>query len=874
MKSKKLRTEKRRWRRRFISIATASASAITILSTMSLPQHAVVVAASEAVDHQEEERILSDHRQRKLTEQRRRLEEQRRRLEEQWTAEAIQNLQTLDYVLDESDTSNNPRYFIRSRDGMLRPPNAIHVDEDISSLEEEGESDLGGDGGTSNTEVVHHQKSKLGPTNKGNLHMMNQFQHWQSGDRNLRGGDVDDSLPEELDQIMTFLYDEDDPEEDLDGYDLVYIGNEYDATIQQQQSRELSLANDFVGNSSSSANSFVDGMENDPKGKGKSPPQGKDKDQLLPFGKKANLFNQIFPKDGSMIGTIQAFGAQVKNSAEVKYVGIQFKDHKNERSKWYKMPQSEALHDWFMKEMKGFPANKKWKYRMKARMPTARNSDSKRKKKTKTKKEVTAWMELAINIERVEETPPPTPGPSPRPSPEPTSPPSPRPSPSPTSQPSPGPSLEPTSPPSPRPSPGPTSPPSPRPSPEPTPPPSSKPTSPPTPDPTPYPLDYVSQWTKHPTRYPTTESPTFRPTSPPSRHPTLPPTNRPTDNPTNRPTNTPTNKPTNRPTKRPTNNPTHLPTNDPTKPPTPRPTSPPTPEATEAVQQAPPQRLHQHVRDDPWEYGGKIQYSSGRVLFFFDGNPFVCTGTVVDDGDHPDRTLILTAGHCAFKYDNQGGRFADYALFIPNQDETRGQGTDERCGNDPLGCWTLAFALVDYNWTTRNFPSSVPWDYAIYVVQNVPESHQPGFVYKEQPELSTILEDIVTKFPIDFTYNQKTAPATHTHALGYTFNKDPDFRYCAKDLTTKYGISSYQNLWLGVCDMSGGSSGGVWMKDTKDDGSGTIISVNSWGYSSSTGMAGPNFYTEGGAKVECLFEKAKVIDFDDVENGGVIVSDC
>ena len=271
---------------------------------------------------------------------------------------------------------------------------------------------------------------------------------------------------------------------------------------------------------------------------------------------------------------------------------------------------------------------------------------------------------------------------------------------------------------------------------------------------------------------------------------------------------------------------------------------------------------------------GQIQYSSGRVLFFFDGNPFVCTGTVIDDGDHPDRTLILTAGHCAFKYDNNGGRFADYALFIPNQDETRGRGSDENCGNDPLGCWSLAFALVDYEWSTRSFPSSVPWDYAIYVVSNVPESHQPGFIYESQPELSSTLEDIVTKFPIDFTFDQSTAPVTHTHGMGYTFSKDPDFRYCAKDLTTKYGISSYENLWLSVCDMSGGSSGGAWMKDTKDDGTGTIISVNSWGYSSSTGMAGPNFYTAGGAKVECLFEKAKVVDFDDVTNGGVIVSDC
>jgi len=829
----KKRTEnrrRRRRRRRLTYTATASAAAvITILSSISLPQHAAAVLATDntsAADHQVNE-LTTDHRQRKLTEQRRRMAEQRRRLEEQWTAEAIQNLQTLDYVLDESDSSNNPRYFLRSRDGMLRPPFAIHVDEHIIGLDEEDDEEeaddesLGGEG-----EVVHHQKSRLGPTNNnGHLQVWSQYQHWQSGDRNLRGvivhEDDVDAMPEGLGEI-TLIYDQDDPEEeDLDGYDLVFIGNGDDSSyLYQQQQRELSLANDFV--SSSSANNFV---KDDPKGKGKGkpPPKGKGQgqDDLLPFGKKAKLFNQIYPPPGSVIGNIQAFGAQVKDDKEMKYVAIQFKDQRNKRSKWKKVPKSDDLQNWFMKEMSGFPDDQEWKYRMKAQNKSKR-------------KEITAWMDLAINIERVEETPPPTMPPTPNPTP--------GPSPSPTSPPSPNPTL----PPSPQPSPGPSSPPSPQPTP--------RPTSPPTPDPTPYPVDYASQWTRHPTRYPSTESPTFQPTSPPSNRPTSPPSNYPTSPPTNNPTNPPTN--------------------DPTNPPTPQPTSPPTPEATEAVQQAPPQLLDRDVRDDPWEYGGQIQYSSGRVLFFFDGNPFVCTGTVIDDGDHPDRTLILTAGHCAFKYDSQGGRFADYALFIPNQDETRGRGTDETCSNDPLGCWTLAFALVDYEWSTRRFPSSVPWDYAIYVIPNVPESHQPGYIYDRQPELSSTLEDVVTRFPIDFTYDQKTAPATHTHGMGYTFSKDPDFRYCAKDLSTKYGISSYENLWLSVCDMSGGSSGGAWMKDTKDDGSGTIISINSWGYSSSTGMAGPNFYTGGGSKVECLFERAKSVDFDDGKSGGIIVSDC
>mmetsp|Transcript_20826 Transcript_20826/g.34344 ORF Transcript_20826/g.34344 Transcript_20826/m.34344 type:complete len:802 (-) Transcript_20826:70-2475(-) len=799
------RSEKSRRRRRRACIATASAAAVTILSTITLPQHAVVLATATTyvVGHQEEEETTSDHhRQRKLTEHRRRMAEQRRRLEEQWTAEAIQNLQTLDYVLDESDTSNIPRHFIRSRDGRLRPPSALSVEEEIISVEDDSDDESTGEEGTSNTEVVHHQKSRLGPTNNSHLHIMSQFQHWQSGDRNLRGGgiidheDDVDAFPEDLNEI-TFIYDEDDPEEDLDGYDLVYIGNEIDSHLQQ---RKLYFADDFV--SSSSANSFVNNLKEDP-------------DQLLPFGKRAKLFNQVYPLDGASIGTVQSFGAQINDGYNIRAVKIQFKDDRNQRSNWKKLPQDRELHDWFQREIGGFSPGTTWYYRMRANNKSRRGEGTKRK-------ELTAWMELAIDIERVEETPPPTSLPTPNPTPVPSS--------SPTSPPSPQPTPDPTSPPSPPPTPGPT--------------------SPPTPPPTNYPVDYTSQGTGHPTRFPTTDAPTYQPTY----HPTPPPTNNPTHPPTNHPTPPPTPQPT--------------------EPPKPQPTSPPTPEATEAVQLAPPQLLDRHVRDDPWEYGGQIQYSSGRILFFFDGNPFVCTGTVVDDGDHPDRTLILTAGHCAFKYDNNGGRFADYALFIPNQDETRGRGSDETCSNDPLGCWTLAFALVDYEWSARSFPASVPWDYAIYVVANVPESHQPGFIYDSQPELSSTLEDIVTKFSIDFNFDQSTAPVTHTHGMGYTFSKDPDFRYCAKDLTTKYGISTYQNLWLSVCDMSGGSSGGAWMKDTKDDGSGTIISVNSWGYSSSTGMAGPNFYTAGGAKVECLFEKAKVVDFDDVENGGVIVSDC
>lgn len=61
------------------------------------------------------------------------------------------------------------------------------------------------------------------------------------------------------------------------------------------------------------------------------------------------------------------------------------------------------------------------------------------------------------------------------------------------------------------------------------------------------------------------------------------------------------------------------------------------------VEQAPPVPLLETVRDENWPYGGIVQTSTGRLLFFFDGNAYVCTGTVLQD-DLEDRTIILTAG--------------------------------------------------------------------------------------------------------------------------------------------------------------------------------------------------------------------------------------
>jgi hypothetical protein len=183
--------------------------------------------------------------------------------------------------------------------------------------------------------------------------------------------------------------------------------------------------------------------------------------------------------------------------------------------------------------------------------------------------------------------------------------------------------------------------------------------------------------------------------------------------------------------------------------------------------------------------------------------------------------------------------------------------------------------VVNYEWTINSFPHSVPWDYAFYVIPNRNEVHESGFIHQNQPNLSKILEEIVEPMPVDFNWRIDGNPGEFTHGLGYSFNKDPAFRYCATNMSTKFGISTYRNLWLDTCKMTGGSSGGPWLKDTDTNGRGTVISVNSWGYSTSSGMAGPDFNTASGSGVECLFEVAKNTRFEDmVGQRGVVVDYC
>lgn len=253
--------------------------------------------------------------------------------------------------------------------------------------------------------------------------------------------------------------------------------------------------------------------------------------------------------------------------------------------------------------------------------------------------------------------------------------------------------------------------------------------------------------------------------------------------------------------------------------------------------------------------GGTVQTAAGRLYFEMPSSTkwqgpwtgYVCSGTVATD-DTGGRSIIMTASHCV--YDDVNKAFARNVMFIPNQAATTGSGTDLNCSNDPLGCWVPSFGVVDVNWTTRKFPDNIAWDYAYYVVKDS-GAHSAGYT-----TASDVLDTAAGSLTVNFgkvAHDDSTTgkdSADYTYALGYSYNQDPKFMYCAQDMATE--PTSGVDWWLGSCGLTGGSSGGPWMQPITG-GNGPIISVNSWGYTNSPGMAGPMLV---GTSAQCIFNSA------------------
>lgn len=101
----------------------------------------------------------------------------------------------------------------------------------------------------------------------------------------------------------------------------------------------------------------------------------------------------------------------------------------------------------------------------------------------------------------------------------------------------------------------------------------------------------------------------------------------------------------------------------------------------------------------------------------------------------------------------------------------------------------------------------------------------------------------------------------HINAFGYPFDEDPDLRFCADtaETVTVPNAPGTVMYWLEKCHLLGGASGGPWLADF-EDGTGTVVSVNSWGIGDDgIGMGGP--IIEASA-ARCLVNAARSVDFD------------
>jgi len=246
------------------------------------------------------------------------------------------------------------------------------------------------------------------------------------------------------------------------------------------------------------------------------------------------------------------------------------------------------------------------------------------------------------------------------------------------------------------------------------------------------------------------------------------------------------------------------------------------------------------VVNAPWTAGGAVQTAAGRLYFEMPTNwrktrwvAYVCSATTVTDAT-VSRSIILTAAHCV--YDDANKAFARNVLFIPDQ-AASGTASDANCDNDTYGCWEPSFGVVDAAWAARVWPANIPWDYGFYVVADQGAHRGPGTdeALDALASLAMSLNDPQT--------------GVVTAALGYSYSDDPQFMHCQENLGTDASAGGW---FLPGCGLSGGASGGPWLQPV-NGGNGTIVSVNSYGYSNQPGMGGPKL----SGSTACLFERAK-----------------
>ena len=253
-----------------------------------------------------------------------------------------------------------------------------------------------------------------------------------------------------------------------------------------------------------------------------------------------------------------------------------------------------------------------------------------------------------------------------------------------------------------------------------------------------------------------------------------------------------------------------------------------------------------------WTAGGAVLDQSGRVLFTLSGVNYICSASVVDDSK-ASYSVVVTAGHCV--YDEVADVFATNWVYMPRFDTA----PTYDCAANPNGCWAARALVIHHGFADQESfnGTTVQFDWGFAVVST---GGPPGQADQLDARYGSYALD-AGSFP---------AP-NPGYAFGYPaggkYSPGLDLVYC-KGAIGSDPFNGNLNWKIG-CDMTGGSSGGPWLKDTSNPGTteGQVFSVNSYTYSGVKAMHGPKF----NANTSASYNAAKNANPDDSGIDGIFV---
>lgn len=217
-----------------------------------------------------------------------------------------------------------------------------------------------------------------------------------------------------------------------------------------------------------------------------------------------------------------------------------------------------------------------------------------------------------------------------------------------------------------------------------------------------------------------------------------------------------------------------------------------------------------------WTGGGSVAVTTGKVFFTSGGTRYVCSGSAVDSSHG---NLVLTAGHCAHDGGPNGSMVTNW-VFYPRYDS----------GPDPvLGGFTATKLQPTDDWMSR--ANAFENDAAFARVTSTKFATLEGALAAQGAAAPQVAFS-------------RPESGTRYHAFGYPAARKYDGRtliYCAGPVSL--GVDGRDTLSI-ACNMTGGSSGGPWLRDWDDAAkTGTVNSLNSYGYSAfyKNRMFGPIF---------------------------------